>query len=60
MGKAAGEDWAQEGNSCRQEIHRSEADERSYAEEVVGDDEGTLGCVEEGCLIATALTGIVC
>ena len=51
---------AQEGCACLQEIHSSEADECSYAEEVVGDDEGTLGFVEEACLIATVLTGVVC
>jgi hypothetical protein len=33
--------------SASQESHRSEADERSHAEEIVGDDEGKVGGEEE-------------
>jgi hypothetical protein len=46
VGKAEGQ-GAQEGYSSLQEIHCSEADECRYAEEVVGDDESTVGG-EEG------------
>jgi hypothetical protein len=33
----------QKGRIVSEEIHWSEADECSYAEEIVGDDEGTVG-----------------
>jgi hypothetical protein len=37
---------AEEGYRCFQEIHWSEADECSHAEEIVGDDEGAVGGAE--------------
>ena len=43
MGEAEGEAGAQNGYSCLQEIHWSQADEYSHAEEIVGDDEGAVG-----------------
>jgi hypothetical protein len=42
---------AEEGYACPEENHWSEADECSHAEEIVGNDEGALGCDKEGGLI---------
>jgi hypothetical protein len=39
---------AQEKYGRLQENHRSQADECSHAEEIVGDDEGKVGGEEEG------------
>jgi hypothetical protein len=50
VGKAKEQVEAQEGCACLEEVHWSEADECSYAEEIVGDDEGKVGGEEEGCL----------
>src|ERR1019366_5726882 len=53
VGKAEGQGKVQKGYRCLQEIHWSQADECSYAEEIVGDDEGTVGGAKEGvnCLV---------
>ena len=47
MGEAEGEAWAQKGYCRLKEIYRSQADEYSHAEEIVGDDEGALGGEEK-------------
>ena len=51
MGKAKRQSWAQETWGRLQEVHRSQADECSHAEEVVGVDEGALGGEEVGGLV---------
>jgi len=48
VGKPERQTWTQEKHGCLQEVHRSQADESSYAEETVGVDEGTMGREEEG------------
>jgi hypothetical protein len=48
VGKAERQAWAPKGYACLQEIHRSEADECSHAEETAGDDEGAVGGEDEG------------
>jgi hypothetical protein len=44
---------AEEGYTCLQEIHCSEADECSSAEEIVSDDEGKVGGEEESGLVGS-------
>lgn len=48
MGKAEGRGKVQKGYRCLQEIHWSQADECSFEEEIIGDDEGEVGGEEEG------------
>jgi hypothetical protein len=50
VGKAEGQGKVQKGYLCLQEIHWSQADESSFEEEIVGDDEGTVGGEKEGDL----------
>jgi hypothetical protein len=47
VGKAERQTWVPKGYGRLQEDHRSQAYECSYAEEVVGDDEGALGSEAE-------------
>jgi hypothetical protein len=54
VGKAEGQ-GAQERHAGLQENHSSEADECRHAEEIVIDDEGTVGGEEEGGLERTGL-----
>jgi hypothetical protein len=46
VGKAERQIWAQKGYGRLQENHWSQADECSHAEEIVGNDEGTVGGAE--------------
>jgi hypothetical protein len=46
VGKAEKQIWAQEAFGRFQENHRSQADECSHAEEIVGNDEGAVGGAE--------------
>jgi hypothetical protein len=46
VGKAERQVWPQKGYGRLQEDHWSQADECSHAEEIVRDDEGTLGSAE--------------
>jgi hypothetical protein len=55
VGEAEGQ-GVQKGDACFQEIHRSEADECSHAEEIVGHDEGQVGGEEESSLERFAQT----
>jgi len=48
MGKVEGKVCAEEDYTGLQEDHSSQADECSYAEEIVGHDEGKMGREEEG------------
>ena len=43
VGKPESQAGAQEGRAGREEVHWSEADECSHAEEIIGDDEGKVG-----------------
>lgn len=56
MGKAEGEGDSKEGQGCPEESVSSPADESCYAQEVVGDDEGTVGGEEEVGVIAQPLS----
>ena len=47
MGKAERQARGQQGHGCLQEIYWSEADECSYAEEIVGVDEGAVDSEEK-------------
>src|ERR1019366_3617049 len=55
VGKAERQISAQKGYGHLQEDHRSQADECSYAEEVVGVDEGAVGSEERVESIAQGL-----
>jgi hypothetical protein len=46
VGKAERQTWAQKRYGRLQEDHRSQADEYSYAKEIVGNDEGAVGGAE--------------
>jgi hypothetical protein len=48
VGKAEGQGKVQKGYRCLQETCWSQADECSYAEEIVGIDEGAVGGKKEG------------
>jgi hypothetical protein len=46
VGKAERQIWAPKGYGRLQENNGAQADECSYAEEIVGDDEGAVGRAE--------------
>jgi hypothetical protein len=51
VGKAKGKCRGKEGAGCPEEGRWSQADECSYAEETVGDDEGTVGREEKSRVV---------
>jgi hypothetical protein len=48
VGEAERQVSPQKGRIASQEIHWTPPDERSHAEEIIGDDEGKVGGEEEG------------